>query len=120
MTKKKCFWKGCNTKVDVDTTLENKGHLFIIEGYCNFHDKVYAKQQEIFGSMRDEYTKKQLKDKFGRTIKFTHHSEVGNYIFLHHRDLYHEIQRGIIAEILNEKVIEACSEDKSHVKVLSS
>ena len=50
-TTKKCFWSGCKTKIQVDTSIESSFSLVIVEGYCNVHIsawKIYRKLEQEF------------------------------------------------------------------------
>ena len=89
MEKRKCGWKGCKETIEIDTSFEkdNVGRSMGITviGWCNYHSRLYNKQCDMFEKLLPEYNKKQIKNKFGRVRRFTHHSEVSNYLFQYNR-----------------------------------
>ena len=88
-----CSYQGkCKTLTDVDPSYDVKG-LGIAVKWCDYHSKLYRKQSEIIQSMVEEYNKKQIKNRFGKVIRFSHHSDVSNYLFLHDKSKLKEIEK---------------------------
>jgi len=42
MTERTCSWPKCKTKIDVDTSIENRTNFFVVGGWCDLHHKAYA------------------------------------------------------------------------------
>lgn len=40
MTERTCHWKGCTTKIQVNTSME-KNSLFIVAGWCTIHENAF-------------------------------------------------------------------------------
>lgn len=100
MTDKICSWKGCKTKIKIDTSFENsqagKHWGVTVSGWCKTHSEQYNKQCDVFETLVDQYNKKQLKNKFGRLIKFIHHSDVSNYLYQYDRKEYSRIVKQMV------------------------
>lgn len=99
MEKRICSWKGCKTEIQLDTSFESSGLGQIINvsviGWCPLHTKLYNKQYDAFSKLLDKYNKMELKNKFGRLIKFTHSSDLSNYLYQYNRKEYNKIVKGI-------------------------
>ena len=50
---KTCYWKGCKTKIEVDTHLEHNS-LFVVVGWCQLHQKAYR----IYHDLERKYMQK--------------------------------------------------------------
>ena len=96
---RKCSWKGCSTIVEVNTSYEKtdfaKRMGIRVSKWCTVHTKLYNKHCEVFDKLVDKYNKKQIKDRFGRIIKFYHHSDVSNYLYLNDMQEYKRILKGV-------------------------
>ena len=53
-TTKKCFWKGCKTKIQVDTSIESDMSFVTVEGWCDVHKLAYS----IFHELEREFCKR--------------------------------------------------------------
>lgn len=99
MTDRLCMWKNCKTMVKVNTSLEQsdvgKRWGIVVGKWCKKHSKLYHKQCVVFTKLLDKWNKKNLINKFGRPIKFTHHSELSNYLFQYERKEYIKIIKGV-------------------------
>jgi len=99
MEKRKCSWRNCKTVIDVNTSFEKSAFAkrmgVEVSGWCKIHTNLYNKQCDAFEKLVDQYNKKQIIDKFGRIIKFTHHSDVSNYLYLNDMKEYKRILKGV-------------------------
>jgi len=99
MEKRICSWKGCKKEIKLDVSFESTGMAkqmgIVVSGWCPLHTKLYHKQCDVFETLVDQYSKKQLKNKFGRIIRFIHHSDVSNYLYQYDRKEYNRIVKEI-------------------------
>ena len=51
---KKCLWKGCKTKIKIDTSIEEDLPFVSIEGWCDVHDLAYS----IYSKLEQEFCKR--------------------------------------------------------------
>ena len=47
MASKTCHWRGCSTKIEVDTSIESKQSLFTVVGWCDVHQKAFSIYTEL-------------------------------------------------------------------------
>ncbi len=92
MTKSICIWKGCNETIELDTSFEDSTpgqRLGIsVAGWCPFHEKVYAKEHELFAKLD----------------KNKHHSDIANYLYKNNRKEFNKIQRQAIDLVKKEMI----------------
>ena len=50
---RKCIWKGCRTKIELDTSIESRQTLFTVAGWCKVHQLAYS----IYLEMEKKYCK---------------------------------------------------------------
>jgi hypothetical protein len=82
MEKRYCGYGGkCKTLTEVDPSLDNEILGAYVIKWCDYHEKMYHKQSEAMTKLLPLYNKKKLKNKFGRLIKFSHHSDLSNYLY---------------------------------------
>lgn len=73
MEKRTCHWKGCKTKIELDTSIESRQTLFTVCGFCKLHhealkiatelDQKFCKDHKIswpIGSLSYQKYKKQF------------------------------------------------------------
>lgn len=77
-----CTWKRCQTKIIVK---QLESPFFTTVGWCDFHDKVYAKEAELFDKLGDK-----------------HHSEISNDLYLNNRKEYNRIENKAIRIVQKE------------------
>ena len=51
---KKCLWKGCKTKIKIDTSIEEGLPFVSVEGWCDVHDLAYS----IYSKLTQEFCKR--------------------------------------------------------------
>lgn len=90
MTEDTCCWKGCKEIIQIDKSFEESqtGEALgiIVSGWCEFHEKVYAKQTELFGKLD----------------KKKHFSDISNDLYVHDRKKFNKIQREAIKLVKKE------------------
>ena len=95
MVKRQCGYDGCKTLTEVDSSLDFPMLGGVAVKWCDYHSKLYNKRCDVFESLCNEWTGKQLKNKFGRIIKFTHHSDLSNYLYQYNRKEYNRIVKEV-------------------------
>lgn len=99
MEKRTCSWNGCKTEINLDTTFEQSGvgrmMGVVVSGWCELHSELYNKQCDAFTKLLDKWNKKQIENKFGKIRKFTHHSDLSNYLYQYNRKEYNKIIKGV-------------------------
>jgi len=77
MVKQTCHWKRCKVQIEVEPSTNQYFHVV---GWCEFHQKVYGKQVELFSKLD----------------KSKHHSEIANTMYQKDRARYNKIQKKAI------------------------
>lgn len=54
MTERTCAWKYCRTKIEVDTSIEDRCSMFVVSGWCKVHQKAY----QIYHDLEKKFCKK--------------------------------------------------------------
>jgi|APSaa5957512535_1039671.scaffolds.fasta_scaffold01088_8 hypothetical protein len=82
MIKRPCGYGGkCTTLTDVDESNDVPGLGATCIVWCELHQKHYKERSRLLTKLLPKYNKMKLKDKFDMVIKFTHHSDLSNYLF---------------------------------------
>lgn len=76
-----CGYKGCKTLTEVDPFNDIPQMGAYAVRWCDYHSKLYHKECDLLDEQLDKYNKMKIKNKFGRVIKFSHHSDLSNYLF---------------------------------------
>ena len=56
MKTRQCNWKGCKTKIELDTSMESKSSFFTVVGWCDVHQeafRIYTKLEKKFCEEKD-------------------------------------------------------------------
>ena len=94
MEKRPCSYQGkCKTLTEVDTSFDIPGMGAIATKWCDYHESLYRAESKILEGMIAQYNKKMIKNKFGRIIKFSHHSDVSNYLYQHDKKALKKINQ---------------------------
>ncbi len=97
MKKSVCSWKNCNTEINIDNSFEQSDVGMklgvVVSGWCKSHSQLYNAQCDLFESLIPEWNKKQVKNKIGKTVKFTHHSDLSNYLYQYDKKEYNKITK---------------------------
>ncbi len=90
-----CAWRNCKTKIKLDNSFEEsqtgKAFGIVVSGWCQKHSELYNKQCDKFTSLLSKWNKKKIKDRFDRIRKFTHHSDLSNYLYQWNKKEYKKI-----------------------------
>ena len=82
MEKRPCGFRGkCTTLTEVDERGDIPSLGMYQTKWCDKHMKQYHKEQKILDKLVPKYNKMDLKNKFGRPIKFSHGTDVSNYLY---------------------------------------
>ena len=54
MEKRICHWNGCKTKIEVDTSIEERFSIFNVVGWCKVHQEAFR----IYYDLEKKYAKK--------------------------------------------------------------
>jgi len=82
LVKRPCSFRGkCTTLTEVDASMDMESHGMFQTKWCDKHMKQYMKEQKILDKLVPKYNKMKLQNKFGRIIKFSHGTDVSNYLF---------------------------------------
>ena len=80
--KRPCGFRGkCQTLTVVDTDYDIESLGMLQTKWCDEHEAQYKREAAILTKLVPAYNKKKIKNKFGKIIKFSHHSDVSNYLF---------------------------------------
>lgn len=80
-----CGYHGCKTLTNVDTFYDMPSMGAYAIKWCDEHKKQYSEDQKILTKLVPKYNDMKLLDKFGRTIKFNHGTDVSNYLYEHNK-----------------------------------
>ncbi len=98
-----CSWQGCKTKIKLDTSFESSdlGQRMgvTVGGWCDKHTKLFNKRCDVATKLLPKWNKKKLKNKFGKVIKFTYHSDLTNYLYQNDKKSLNEINKIVLKEI---------------------
>jgi len=87
-----CPYNPCNVKVEIVNPHDIEGLGAIETKFCDFHQAVYNRRQVIVKKLITKYNEKKIEDKFGRIRKFSHYSELANYLYSHRRSTFNKIE----------------------------
>lgn len=80
--KRPCGFKNkCTTLTIVDSSHDLPSMGMFMGKWCDKHMKQYKREQKILDKLVPKYNKMKIQDKFGRIIKFSHGTDVSNYLF---------------------------------------
>ena len=94
MVKRPCSYQGkCKTLTEVDSSKDCSMLGATAVKWCDYHSKLYRIESELLTKLLDKYNNQQIKNKFGRIIKFSHHSDLSNYLFSNDKQALKQIEK---------------------------
>lgn len=80
--KRPCSFRGkCTTLTVVDNAMDLESLGMVQTKWCDTHMKQYKREQKILDKLVPKYNKMKIMNKFDRIIKFTHGTDVSNYLW---------------------------------------